>query len=310
METTAPALTVTHRSVVTEDQIDHLGHMNVRFYGVNATAGMRALLTALGAPTDRRVRLVDVYTRHHREQMLGTHLVVRSGVVDATDGELVLYHELSNEQTDVLAATFVHRVRLDGTVGEAADLPAELAAQARAATIAIPPHGATRSISLGADLIASAPTRAELSARGLAIRKVRAITPEECNPDGAYNASMAAMLLWGGESFDTRSPEALLQGPNGERMGWASMETRLSVRRLPQRGDRIQSFSAVIGIADKILHHLMWSFDVEADELLVTFEIVNLAFDTVSRRPMQIPDRIRAAETALLQTDLAPRPVA
>ena len=36
---TATALTVTRRSSVTEDQIDHLGHMNVRFYGVNAQAG-------------------------------------------------------------------------------------------------------------------------------------------------------------------------------------------------------------------------------------------------------------------------------
>ena len=40
---------VLHQTVVTPDQIDHLGHMNVRFYGVAARHGARALLGALGA---------------------------------------------------------------------------------------------------------------------------------------------------------------------------------------------------------------------------------------------------------------------
>ncbi|MFT6393412.1 MAG: hypothetical protein ACJA14_002942, partial [Ilumatobacter sp.] len=34
--TLADGLAVTHTSTVTADQIDHLGHMNVRYYGVNA----------------------------------------------------------------------------------------------------------------------------------------------------------------------------------------------------------------------------------------------------------------------------------
>ena len=40
-----PALPVTHTSTVTEDQIDHLGHMNVRFYGTNAQAASNATFT-------------------------------------------------------------------------------------------------------------------------------------------------------------------------------------------------------------------------------------------------------------------------
>ncbi len=54
-------LTTTHTSTVTEDQIDHLGHMNVRFYAVNARAGTDALLADLGlgrTPRRRRVRHV------------------------------------------------------------------------------------------------------------------------------------------------------------------------------------------------------------------------------------------------------------
>ena len=41
------ALEITHRSSVTEDQIDHLGHMNVQYYGTNARAATRAMEAAL-----------------------------------------------------------------------------------------------------------------------------------------------------------------------------------------------------------------------------------------------------------------------
>src|SRR5881394_580859 len=99
-------LAVTHTSSVTEDQIDHLGHMNVRFYGVNAHAGTAALLDALGVGRDD-VQVVEAYTRHHREQLLDAQLVVRSGVLDVGRSDLRLYHELANDETGVLAATFV-----------------------------------------------------------------------------------------------------------------------------------------------------------------------------------------------------------
>lgn len=305
METTAADLSVTHRSVVTEDQIDHLGHMNVRFYGLNATAGSRAIAEELGVGADHGIRFVDVYTRHHREQLLGARLLVRSGVLDVSDDSLVLYHELANEETDVLAATFVHRVRIESSAGDE-NLEGHVVAAARARMVAVPPHGATRTISLATDPVGSAPTLAELRARALAIRKVRAVSADECEPDGSYLPAMAPALVWAGEPVAGRFPEMLHEGPNGERMGWASMETRIATRRLPRRGDRIQSFSAVIGLADKVMHNIMWAYDVDREELLTTFEVVNLAFDIGARRPLSIPDRIRAAESARMHPDLAP----
>jgi len=90
-------------------------------------------------------------------------------------------------------------------------------------------------------------------------------------------------------------------------MGWASMETRLAIRRLPRPGDRIQSFSAVLALADKTSHRILWAYDVEREDLLVSFEIVNLAFDTAARAPMSIPENIRGHETRVLHPDLAPR---
>ena len=94
--------------------------------------------------------------------------------------------------------------------------------------------------------------------------------------------------------------------PGGVRMGWASMETRLVIARLPRVRDRIQSFSAVIGLGDKTSHRIQWSYDVDRGDLLTTFEVINLAFDINTRSSMTIPAHIYAAEDSAFHKDLAP----
>ncbi len=280
--------------------------MNVRFYGVNAQAGTAALAQHLGGE-HLVLRPVDVYTRHHREQLLGASLTVRSGVVGAGPDGLRLYHELANTETDDLAATFVHRVRAEDPGGTVIALPTAPLERARDLVGAVPAQGATRSISLDTDPVATAPELAELHTRNLAMRKVREIGPEECNPDGSFIWAFAPVLTWGGEPVHRRMPEMLHTGPNGERMGWASMETRMVINRVPRLGDRIQSFSAVLSIPDKTSHRIQWAYDVDRGDLLTTFEVVNLAFDIDRRRPMSIPTDLRAMEESVLYPDLAPR---
>jgi acyl-CoA thioesterase FadM len=300
---TATKLAITHRSTVTEDQIDHLGHMNVRFYGENAREGTAAVLAELTGDPSITFTPVFVYTRHHREQLLGARLFVQSGVLDVRADELRLYHELLNEDTGVVAATFVHRLRTD----DGAPLPAAVAARARDVIVPISERGQARSIDLEADPVASAPSLDEVRSRDLAIRKPRTVTPEECGPDGVVLWANAPGLVWGGEPIQRRLPALLHDGPNGEKMGWASMETRIATRRLPRAGDRIESFSAVVGLRDKTSHRILWAYDTDTRDLLVSFEIVNLAFDTLQRAPMSIPDEIRAVEQSDLHEDLNPR---
>jgi acyl-CoA thioesterase FadM len=277
--------------------------MNVRFYGENSRAGSAVLLAELTAGAPVTFTPVFVYTRHHREQLLGASLLVRSGVVDVDTHELRLYHELVNDDSGVVAATFVHRLRAD----DGAVIPAEVADRARARIVGIPEHGRARSIDLESDPIAGAPALELLRERDLAIRHPRAVTAEECGDDGVVLRANAAGLVWGGEPIQRRLPALLHDGPNGEKMGWASMETRLAIRRLPRVGDRIESFSAVVGLRDKTSHRILWAYDTDVGDLLMSFEIVNLAFDTVERAPMSIPDEIRAVEQADLHEDLEPR---
>ncbi len=177
---TAANLAITHHSTVTEDQIDHLGHMNVRFYGENARQGSAVVLAELSGDADVTLTPVFVYTRHHREQLLGARLLVRSGVVDVSIDELRLYHELLNEDSGVVAATFVHRLRAN----DGAALPASVAERARARLVPIPEQGQSRSIDLASDPVASAPSLATVRERDLAIRRPRTVSPEECDEHG------------------------------------------------------------------------------------------------------------------------------
>jgi acyl-CoA thioesterase FadM len=300
------ALEITHRSTVTEDQIDHLGHMNVQYYGTNARAATQAMEAAFGVPDDLRLRLVDVYTRHHREQLLGTELEVRSCVIDADPDGLRLYHELAATETDSLAATFVHLLVPDPATSPPV-LPGSVVDRARERVFAVPAHGASRSISLAADPTAAAPTLAELQDRDLAMRHPRAVGAEECDDAGEVRWDSVPGLTWGGEPVSNRRHMHLYEGDDGLRMGWATMETRMSVRRLPHRGDRIQSFSAVVDVRDKTSQRIQWAYDLERGDLLTTFEIVNLAFDIGGRRAISIPDELRVLEESRLQPDLAVR---
>jgi acyl-CoA thioesterase FadM len=301
-------LQITHESEVTPEQIDHLGHMNVRYYAENARAGTQAMLAGL-AGWGRHPHVVhDIYTRHHREQLLGTALVVRSAVLGADADGLRLHHELAGRDTGVLAATFVHRVSPLDEGGQRAPLSARLVAAAEGLAVPSPPYAATRTISLDADLVASAPSLDEARNRGLAMRRERRVTAEECDGGGRYRPDLAPMLIWGGEPVGRDAGPWLQEMPDGRLMGWASMETRLQSRRLPRRGELVQSFGATVAVHDKVTHRLHWCFALDDGELLAGFEVVNMAFDIRGRRPMSIPDADRRRELAALQTDLAPRP--
>ena len=223
-------LRVTHESSVTEDQIDHLGHMNVRFYGVNAQAGTRHVLASLQAWNDRPYLVHDVYTRHHREQMLGTPLVVRSAVIGVDAGGVRVLHELAAADTEVVAATFVHGVAPADERGDRVPLEAAAVEAIRPVVVPPPEHAATRTISLDVDLGAAAPPLGTLRERGLQVRKERRVQAAECDEDGRYRIEMAPMLTWGGEPVDDdERGDMVVEDPDGRPIGWALMETRVQV---------------------------------------------------------------------------------
>ena len=300
------SLRVTHTSTVTDDQIDHLGHMNVRYYAVNAEAATQRVLDDLeGWPGGAHV-VHDVYTRHHREQMLGTPLEVRSAVLGATDAGVRVHDELASADAGVLAATFVHVVSPVDERGARVPVAARWSPPRwprQSNPLPMPRRGPSRST------VTSWPPRPISAWSGRAILR--------CAGNGRSTKASATTLAAIGPRWRPCSLGAAIRSratpgghlhetADGRLMGWALMETRAQFGTLPRAGDRIQAFGAGVAIYDKVTHRVQWCFDIATGTLISVFETVDMAFDIRARRPMSIPDGYRRREQERLQPDLAP----
>jgi acyl-CoA thioesterase FadM len=287
-------LSVTYRDTVAPEHIDELGHMNVRIYGLFATRAGRHMLDEAGLVEDDTACLVtvDTYTRHHREQHVGAPVAVRSGVLSVDENHAQIYHELFNEDTDVLAATFVRRVERHERT-QRTQLPiseAAVGALARQHT-ELPAHGEPRSLTLLP--LPPAPSIDDLLARGLASRAPRVVPEDLVDEQGFLRSDSYQDLIWGGEPVDTGDFEWIRTGDNGERVGMASMETRATLHHMPKLGTPIQSFGAEVDLREKTSNRRQWVYDLDSGAVVCTVSSVNLAFDLDTRRSIPIPATMR-----------------
>lgn len=277
-------LQVTHTSTVTPEQIDELGHMNVRWYGANALAATRVLCEQLGLDQGTLRRS---YTRHHHEQMEGNALEVRSAVL-AGGPSLRFFHELRNQANNDLAATFVHQLDHPPLETPGIDLP---------------DYGQPRSIDLDADRFASAPSLAELRELGAEIRLERSVDKDDSMGAETVPPWLTNNLIWGGERVDGEK-DWIQDTADGDRVGFASMETHLLLGQPVAVGTRIQSFGAAVALGEKIMHDLNWVYDVEAEKLIAVAETIDLAFSIPNRKSRSIPAEVRAREEQRLHPQL------
>lgn len=277
---------------MTPDQIDELGHMNVRYYGMNAHEATRAMCAemGLGEPVIR-----SRYTRHHHEQMEGNDLEVRSALlspaVTGANGRLRFYHELRNRTDNDLAATFVFE--LDHA---AVETPG----------IELPDYGMPRSLRLDTDGLASAPALDDVRAKGLAIRLPREVDEEDSIGAPTVPSWLVNNLIWGGERPDGES-DWIRELPNGDRFAYAVMESRLWIANgeVPV-GTPIQSFGANLAVASKINHDIVWTYNTETGQCLAVMEGVDVCFNMNERRSMVIPDDARARSEETLHPEFTP----
>lgn len=282
--TSTPRLIVSHTSTVVADQIDELGHMNVRYYGENAFAATAFMVDRLGLG---ELELTRTYTRHHHEQMEGNRLEVRSAVLDGGT-DLRFFHELRNAETNDLAATFVHELAhavLDGP------------------TVELPDYGRSRSIDLARNVADTAPSLAEVRERDLAVRLERELTTEDSHGADVVPPWLTNNLIWNGERPGGET-SWVIDTADGDRVAFASMETAMTICRPVAVGTRIQSFGAVVELGDKIARDLHWVYEVETGELLAAAESVDLAFSITHRRSREMAPEQRVREQARLHPDL------
>lgn len=290
---------------VTEDQIDHLGHMNVMYYAQHAQAGARTLASRIGLDADGTLFQPDRYTRHHREQLLGSRLEVRGGVLEVGDDQVRVYEELVNTEADVLAASFI--LTLEATDPEGASrLPLSDPTRSAAGQLVVelPERGRPRTLTIDDDPISNAPSLEELNERGAAMREPRVVHPEECDPDGRVRWGIVADLVWGGTPVRGRDFQPFSEGPGGMKIGWATMETRATWGTRARMGDRLQSFGVETDLADKTLTSRHWVYDLATGSLVCTFSVLSIAFDMAQRRAVSIPDHVRELMSVHLHADL------
>jgi acyl-CoA thioester hydrolase len=303
-------LTLLHEAPVAENEIDDLGHMNVRYYGERALDSTHELLSNHGLSPDSCesvgavLDVFDIYTRHHREQLAGAPLAVRGGVLDAGDDGVRLYHELTNTDSGELAATFVHRIQLrDLESRSAVVLPADVRKSLGESIVGWPEHGQSRTIDL--DRTAPPLTLAEARRRGLAIRKERRVRADECDANGFAPPSRRLELVWGGEPLHPgANGPPMFDLDDGGRMSLAALETRSLLFESPKVGTLIQSFSAIVEIARKTIVRRTWVFDVERARLLHNNMMVDIALHLGERRSLEIPANVRSTFEAEAQLDL------
>jgi acyl-CoA thioester hydrolase len=298
-----------HTAEVQPDEIDHLGHMNVRFYMERGQRGKSALLKTLGlgaaACAKMNALLIqhDSYTRYLREQFKGATLSVHGGFVSAEPDALSLYVEVRNEAKGEIAAAFILGAALvDRATRKRLPLPAEALAAAKARLIEIPAHGRPRSVDLGmprTDL-----TYAQLAERleddhadPMGRRMERVIQPEDCDEFGFLAETQDMMFghlrmpqmeereaSWGPMTYTSEA---------GHRFGWAAMEHRTLRLSQPRAGDVLASIGAEIGLAAKARHSRRWIFNVTTGDLVSLNDNVAVALDIDARRSMEIPPEIK-----------------
>ena len=304
----AAALRTFDTAEVKPEEIDGLGHMNVRFYMERAQRANRLLLAELGVDADEgeapgvRATQVDTYVRYQREQFQGQLLSVNGGVLEATPTGLRAFYELANPARGEIAATFIIATALtDRATGGPAPLPPETLKAAEAARIELPDYGKPRTIELS-------PPRLDLTYEAVAARiseegsdpwsrRMKWPVPAEaCDEHG--NLVDTGTLMFGG--FRQPSAEEMRKhgpmtftGDDGHRLGWASLETRMVRVSQARAGDVLSSISAEVGLHAKVRHSRRWLFNLTSGQLVSLNDNVSIALDLDARRAIDIPPSIR-----------------
>jgi acyl-CoA thioester hydrolase len=296
-ETNSPAtaeLQLLYSTTVGPEQIDALGHMNVRFYGVHALVGARAFHEQLGLPeaagsgNDTHTTFIDLYTRHYFEQLEGAPLEVWGGVLAIHECEIQMYYELRNPELENFGATYVFTVQhQDAATHTSRPLTPEIVEAARKTIVDWPEHGQPRSIDLHNTL--KALSLDEVRALNIDERDKWTIEERQCDDTGAYNINSFQDLIWGGGDISDEE-DWVRTLENGDRMGFATMESRCSLVKLPSAGTRVQSYRATIDVTKKVQHEIFWVYDIDSGDLLCTGSFVDVAFNINTRSSVEIPD--------------------
>ena len=310
-----------NQSRVLETEIDTLGHMNVHYYRQRVLTANDVLMTEFGLGRDERgalnARLVtrDTYIRYHREQFSGAPLEVWGGVLEVGPDGARMYYEVRNPEKNDLAAAFVIIFTLqDIATRGSIPLSSRVIAAAAGAQVALPAHGAPRTIQLTPPQVNL--TYDEVVGRlgdetpntGFFGRMERVIMAEACDEFGFLHGDQDIMhgarrreVIAAGQTF---GPPTFLSD-EGHRFGWAWLETRHIGLATPRVGDLLKSIEVMIGIQSKTRHSRRWIFNETQGVVASINDTVGIALDLDARKSIAIPTAMRKTLESTYLPELA-----
>jgi len=311
--------TLLHESEVTPDEIDSLGHMNVRFYIARVVQANAELLKRAGlyepAAGNQRIRQADTYTRFHKEQFEGASLHTLGGFVESSSAGLLegpegilCYFEIRNAESDAVAATFLVRSTLFNPESQQLiGLPQASAWQNSQWAMSIPAQGLPRSLKLAepsqidyetvASSVVDNPVIGMMSGRREGV-----VRPEDCDAQGRLKDELDVMFLIARQhmqaselSGDKAFGPPVQTDSQGRRFSWAMMETRSVQFARPNLGDSVVSLGADVAFSDRWRHSRRWTFVAETGQLLGIADSLGICIDLDARKALPIPPELIGA---------------
>ena len=124
---------LTYRGTVYPWHCDHMGHMNVMWYVGKFDEATWQLMASIGLSPERLRRdgigmvAVEHHLEYKRELIAGDLLTIRSSVQEVREKSLLFLHEMTNQETQELAArTTLTGVCIDMNTRKAQPLPADV----------------------------------------------------------------------------------------------------------------------------------------------------------------------------------------
>lgn len=304
-------LKVLHESTVQPDEIDSLGHMNVRYYMTRVDQANRAMLAEMGVQegSGRAIRRLDTYTRFHREQFAGATLHTLGGLI-AVEGaddlrEVNGYFEIRNPDNNQVAASFILRsCVIDIASQQVLEISANRANVGNFSAT-VPEYGMPRSLSLNepgqVPLEELEAVIGEDSTPGMMSGRLENVVhSEDCDKDGRLREEVDLMFVLHrpapGDESKTGGPP-IMRDSEGRRYSWAMIETRSVVWHRPMAGETVLSIGADIANGEKWRQSRRWMFAKESGLLLGIIDSVGLCIDLDARKSIPMPaDVIEAIE--------------
>jgi len=307
---------------VTADQIDSLGHLNVRYYIERMDDANRRLLSGMGITrnTDTFLRRVDTYNKFRREQfegaVLSTHgALIAEGLIGPA-GSVPAYFEVRNEATGDIAASFLTAtLRVDqmtqqpvgALVSEGSPSSGELVPMA-------PPEASLpRSLSLNAPrvipmqtLMDELPT--EVVQGNMTGRRENVVKVEDCDDRGRLRENVDLMTIVFRAMPQDAEDQATMGPPiqrdeSGRRFAWAMMETRAYVFEYPHVGDAVIALSVDLDCGDKWRQTRRFMFNKESRSILGVYDSIGVCIDLDARRAIETPAALKASIKATARPD-------